>query len=128
MYKMNYTLGRIQVFHKIGVLLCHSHSRLRLSWDWDWVWGWVKVEVEIEVEVEMMLNWCLVVVEFRLSWVEVVGGGSQQLLSLIPTTVLVVLLLGLWLLLGCDNKQIFRISLFRVIKRIYFLIGQLFFL
>ena len=31
------------------------------------------------------------------------GGGSQRLLSLNPTTVLVVLLLGLWLLLGCDN-------------------------
>ena len=32
------------------------------------------------------------------------GGGSQRLLSLNPTTVLVVLLLGLWLLLGCDNS------------------------
>ena len=31
-------------------------------------------------------------------------GGSQQLLCLNPTTVMVVLLLGLWLLLGCDNK------------------------
>ena len=30
-------------------------------------------------------------------------GGSQGLFSLIPTTVMVVLLLGLWLLLGCDN-------------------------
>ena len=30
-----------------------------------------------------------------------VGGG---ILSLNPTTVLVVLLLGLWLLLGCDNN------------------------
>ena len=29
---------------------------------------------------------------------------SQQLLSLNPTTDLVVLLLGLWLLLGCDNS------------------------
>ena len=38
-----------------------------------------------------------------------VGGGgwwySQRLLSLNPTTVMVVLLLGLWLLLGCDNDQ-----------------------
>jgi len=34
----------------------------------------------------------------------VVGGGSQRLLSLNPTTVIVVLLLGLWLLLGCDNN------------------------
>ena len=32
------------------------------------------------------------------------GGGSQRLLSLNPTTVMVVLLLGLWLLLGCDNN------------------------
>ena len=34
----------------------------------------------------------------------VVGGGSQRLLCLNPTTVMVVLLLGLWLLLGCDNN------------------------
>ena len=38
----------------------------------------------------------------------VVGGrvvcGSQQLLCLNPTTVM-VLLLGLWLLLGCDNNS-----------------------
>ena len=33
-----------------------------------------------------------------------VGGGSQRLLSINPTTVIVVLLLGLWLLLGCDNS------------------------
>ena len=33
------------------------------------------------------------------------GGGSQRLLSLNPSTVTVVLLLGLWLLLGCDNKK-----------------------
>ena len=32
------------------------------------------------------------------------GGCSQRLLSLNPTTVMVVLLLGLWLLLGCDNS------------------------
>ena len=32
------------------------------------------------------------------------GGDSQRLLSLIPTPVMVVLLLGLWLLLGYDNK------------------------
>ena len=32
------------------------------------------------------------------------GGGSQRLLCLNPTTVMVVLLLGLWLLLGCDNS------------------------
>ena len=31
------------------------------------------------------------------------GGGSQRLLCLNPTTVMVVLMLGLWLLLGCDN-------------------------
>ena len=34
------------------------------------------------------------------------GGGSKRLFSLNPSTVMVVLLLGLWLLLGCDNKQI----------------------
>ena len=33
-------------------------------------------------------------------------GGSQQLLCLNPTTVTVVLLLGLWLLLGCDNFEV----------------------
>ena len=33
------------------------------------------------------------------------GGSSQQLLCLNPTTIIVVLLLGLWLLLGCDNIQ-----------------------
>ena len=37
-----------------------------------------------------------------------VVGGSQRLLSLNPTTVMVVLLLGFWLLLllGCDNIQL----------------------
>ena len=34
-----------------------------------------------------------------------VGGGSQRLLSPNRTKVLVVLLLGLWLLLGCDNTN-----------------------
>ena len=35
----------------------------------------------------------------------VTGSWSiSRLLSLIPTTVMVVLLLGLWLLLGCDNS------------------------
>ena len=33
-------------------------------------------------------------------------GGSQRLLSLNPTTVMVVLLLGLWLLLGCDKNLV----------------------
>ena len=32
------------------------------------------------------------------------GGGSLRVLSLNPTTVLVVLLFGLWLLLDCDKK------------------------
>ena len=32
------------------------------------------------------------------------GGGSQRLLSFNPTKVMVVLLLGLWLLLGCENN------------------------
>ena len=37
------------------------------------------------------------------------GGGSgvsKRLLCLNPTTVLVVLLLGFWLLLGCENTVI----------------------
>ena len=34
-----------------------------------------------------------------------VVGGSQRLLSLNPTTFLVVLLLRLWLLLGSDNNK-----------------------
>ena len=34
------------------------------------------------------------------------GGGSKQLLCLNPTTDMVVLLLGLCLLLGCDNITI----------------------
>ena len=34
-----------------------------------------------------------------------VGGGSQRLDCLNPTTVMVVLLLGLWLLLGFDKKK-----------------------
>ena len=43
---------------------------------------------------------------FEFLWVVVGGGGcSQRLLCLNPTTVMVVLLLGLWLLLGCDNYQ-----------------------
>ena len=33
------------------------------------------------------------------------GGDSQRLLCLNPTTVMVVLLLRLWLLLGCDNMD-----------------------
>ena len=32
-------------------------------------------------------------------------GGSQRLLSLNSTTVMVVLVLGLWLLLGCDKYR-----------------------
>ena len=35
----------------------------------------------------------------------VVGGGSQRLLCLNLTTDMVVLLFGLWLLLGCDNND-----------------------
>ena len=41
----------------------------------------------------------------------VVVPSSQRLLSLIPTTVLVVCLLGLWLLLGCGNLQSLTILL-----------------
>ena len=43
---------------------------------------------------------------FEFVWWWWVGGGYQQLLSLNPTTVFVVLLLGLWLLLGCDNIEV----------------------
>ena len=40
--------------------------------------------------------------------------GSQRVLSLNPTTVMVVLLLGLWLLLGCDkNVRVDLIACFR---------------
>ena len=39
----------------------------------------------------------------------VCGGCFQRLLCLNPTTVMVVLLLGLWLLLGCDNSINFRV-------------------
>ena len=35
--------------------------------------------------------------------VPVVVGGSQRILTLNPTTVLVALFLGLWLLFGCDH-------------------------
>ena len=42
-------------------------------------------------------------IKLKSSWWWMVGGGSQRLLCLNPTTVMVVLLLGLWLLLGCDN-------------------------
>ena len=35
------------------------------------------------------------------------GGGSQRLISFNLSTVLVVLLLGLWLLLGCNESDIF---------------------
>ena len=38
-----------------------------------------------------------------LSLCGVGGWYSQRLLSLNPTTVMVALLLGLWLLFGCDN-------------------------
>ena len=41
---------------------------------------------------------------FEFVWVG--GWYSQRLLSLNPTTVMVVLLLGLWLLLGCDNTDV----------------------
>ena len=42
----------------------------------------------------------------------VVVGGFQSLLSINPTTFMDVLLLGLWLLLGCDNiKYRFQVSI-----------------
>ena len=47
------------------------------------------------------------------------GGGSQRLLSLNPTTVLVVLLLGIWFLLGCDNMEDFMSEPGLVLKEHY---------
>ena len=44
--------------------------------------------------------------------------GSQQLLSLNPTTVIVVLLLGLWLLLGCDNIDLFKLLKIHIMMKI----------
>ena len=35
------------------------------------------------------------------------GGDSQRILGLNTTTVMVVLLLGLWLLLGCDYNDVY---------------------
>ena len=53
---------------------------------------------------------------FEIAVVVVVGGrgrvGSQRLLSLNPTIVLAVLMSGLWLLLGCDNKSFDNKSFF----------------
>ena len=47
------------------------------------------------------------------------GGGSQRLLSLNPTTVMVDLLLGLWLLLGCDNSKAFvTIAMLSFVKKV----------
>ena len=43
------------------------------------------------------------------------GGCSQRLLSLNPTTVMVVLLLGLWLLMGCDNHPNYIYGCFVVV-------------
>ena len=43
------------------------------------------------------------------------GGGSQRLLCLNPTTVMVVLLLGLWLLLGCDNYRMIKSCIVNII-------------
>ena len=46
------------------------------------------------------------------------GGGSQRLLCLNPTTVMVVLLLGLWLLLGCDYIQYLYLSKWRIFNHL----------
>ena len=46
------------------------------------------------------------ILEFWICMVMVVVGGSQQLLSFNPTTVLVVLLLGL--MLGCYKSQRYK--------------------
>ena len=51
------------------------------------------------------------------------GGGAQQLLSLNPTIIMVVLLLGFWLLLGCDNSSVafFSTGIMHIIQRISYL-------
>ena len=51
----------------------------------------------------------------------VVGGGSQRLLSLNPTTVMFVLLLGLWLLLGCDISTHFENTVHLTLINVAFL-------
>ena len=43
------------------------------------------------------------------------GGCSQQLLCFNPSTVMVVLLLGLWLLMGCDNYPNYSYGCFVVV-------------
>ena len=78
-------------------------------------WGWGRVQklfwgLLIETNNFCFLSFALFLlyhVVLSSWWVVVVGGWvvwcSQRLLSLNPTAVIVVLLLGLWLLLGCDN-------------------------
>ena len=43
---------------------------------------------------------------FEFLWLVVVvgGGGGECFVSTNPTTVMAVFMLGLWLLLGCDNS------------------------
>ena len=60
-------------------------------------WGWASVQKLFWGHLICTNNFCF------LSFGG--GGGSQWLLCLNPTTVIVVLLLGLWLLLGCDNTS-----------------------
>ena len=45
------------------------------------------------------------------------GGGSLLLVSLNQTTFFVVLLLGLWLLLGCDNIEIANLETSNILIR-----------
>ena len=46
--------------------------------------------------------------EFVWVWMGGCGWYSQRLLSLNPTTVMVVFLFGLWLLLGCDKSLYYK--------------------
>ena len=45
------------------------------------------------------------------------GGGSQRLLSLNPITVMAVLLLEFWLLLGCDNFSNFGFPMLNIFMK-----------
>ena len=70
-------------------------------------WGWSTVQKLLLGLLILTNNFCFMSFALSLLYHVVLSlcgsGGSQRLLSLNPTTAMVVLLLGLWLLLGCDN-------------------------
>ena len=73
-------------------------------WGWGWVkkvlWGFPYRETTLDLSIALFLLYYVVLSLFGGD----VGGGSQRLLCVNPTSVLVVL----WLLLDCDNSQIPR--------------------